>query len=111
MLIMVMLKPIQLTMVREVPLRCWSQFCATRVENKGESATTLKPHIRSVISAKRSCSKYIANGAAIQQVAEMRTLHRAIEIEPCFKESFPESTHAKPPIPMIINDHNELSST
>ena len=37
---MVMAKPIQFTMVKEVPLYWGGQVWATKVENKGESATT-----------------------------------------------------------------------
>jgi hypothetical protein len=36
-------KPIELTMVRAVPLDSSLAFCAMRVENKGESAITTKP--------------------------------------------------------------------
>ncbi len=40
---MVMVKPMQLTMVKAVPLTAAGAFCATRVENKGESAMTTIP--------------------------------------------------------------------
>ena len=42
-LTMVMEKPIQLTIVSEVPLASSATFCATRVENNGESAITTNP--------------------------------------------------------------------
>jgi len=40
---MVMEKPMQFTMVSEVPLDSSATFCATIVENKGESAITTSP--------------------------------------------------------------------
>ena len=40
---MVMAKPIQLTIVKDVPLDASGAFWATKVENKGESATTTIP--------------------------------------------------------------------
>lgn len=40
---MVMLKPIQFTMVKAVPLELAVAVFATRVENNGESAMTTKP--------------------------------------------------------------------
>ena len=43
MLIIVMEKPIQFTMVNAVPFNFGMAFCATRVENKGESAMTTIP--------------------------------------------------------------------
>ena len=43
MLIMVIEKPIQFTMVKAVPLNLGIAFCATSVENKGESAMTTIP--------------------------------------------------------------------
>ena len=45
MLMMVMANPIQFTMVNELPLIALGAFCATRVENKGESAITENPQI------------------------------------------------------------------
>ena len=38
-----MTKPIELTMVRTVPLFSATALLATKVENKGESATTVIP--------------------------------------------------------------------
>ena len=43
MLTMVIANPIQLTTVSEVPLDSTGAFCATNVENKGESAMTTNP--------------------------------------------------------------------
>ena len=45
MLAMVMAKPIDVTMVNAVPLFSDGADCATRVENCGESETTVNPHI------------------------------------------------------------------
>ncbi len=50
MLIMVIEKPIQLTMVSAVPFTSESALCATNVENKGESAMTTIPQIDKNIS-------------------------------------------------------------
>lgn len=43
MLTIVIEKPIQFTIVSAVPLDSAGAFCATKVENKGESAITTKP--------------------------------------------------------------------
>ena len=43
MLMMVMKKPIQLTIVRADPTKSFGAVCATRVENWGESPTTTIP--------------------------------------------------------------------
>ena len=40
---MVSVNPIQFTIVSAVPLLCGSVFCATKVENRGESAMTTIP--------------------------------------------------------------------
>ena len=45
MLIIVIEKPIQFTIVNAVPLSCGVVLFATRLENKGESAITLIPQI------------------------------------------------------------------
>lgn len=49
-----MTKPIELTMVRTVPLFSATALLATKVENKGESATTVMPqkhkNIRSIVT-------------------------------------------------------------
>ena len=43
MLTIVTANPMQFTIVREVPLDSSGAFCATRVENRGESAMTTNP--------------------------------------------------------------------
>lgn len=46
-----MAKPIELTIVNEVPLLLGSAFCAINVEYNGESATTLNPqNIKKIIN-------------------------------------------------------------
>src|SRR2546421_153878 len=47
MLTIVMANPAEVTMVSAVPLLSGGADCATRVENCGESATTVIPHITS----------------------------------------------------------------
>ena len=42
---MVIKNPRQFTIVREVPLDSSGECCATKVENNGESAITVKPQI------------------------------------------------------------------
>lgn len=50
---MVIKNPIQFTIVREVPLDSSGEFWATKVENNGESAITVKPHMnRKVMNRK-----------------------------------------------------------
>lgn len=46
MLMMVIPNPMQLTMVSEVPFESDGAFCATSVENIGESAVTANPQIK-----------------------------------------------------------------
>ena len=67
MLTMVMEKPMQLTMVNDVPLDCSGAFLAIKVENKGESATTVIPQkIKNEIRTKPEAAINI-RGERIQQ--------------------------------------------
>ena len=70
MLAMVMAKPIQVTIVRAVPFRSGSARCATRVEKRGESATTVKPQRRSRARKSGSGSRGKKSGTTRQQRPE-----------------------------------------
>ena len=47
--------PMQVTMVKAVPLISNGTDCAANVENCGESATTENPHIRRINKNKAGC--------------------------------------------------------
>ena len=49
---MVIKKPIQFTMVNAVPFSFEFEFCATKVENRGESAITTNPQKNKKITNK-----------------------------------------------------------
>lgn len=58
--------PIQFTMVREVPFDATGALCATRVENKGESAITTSPQKKRNASSKYKEFPINRSGEAIQ---------------------------------------------
>ena len=52
---MVIKKPIQFTMVNAVPFSFEFEFCATKVENRGESAITTNPQKNKKIEGVMQC--------------------------------------------------------
>ena len=67
MLIIVMANPIQFTMVKAVPLYFGIAFCATKFENKGESAMTTIPQKTKKLSRMNSELVKRINGNIKQQ--------------------------------------------
>ena len=59
-------------MVKAVPLRFSGAYCATNVENCGESGLTLKPQIKSSIKKKGNGSTY-NRGEIKQQSPDMKS--------------------------------------
>src|SRR5690606_26028676 len=98
---MVIAKPIELTMVRAVPRDSPSALFATRVENRGESATTTAPQRRRNIM--RSTAELWKNmrGESRQQIALIARAVAAVFLVPRFREIYPPATQATPPIAMI----------
>ena len=76
-----MAKPTELTSVSAVPFIFGAAFCATRVENKGESAITTRPQkIRKV--RKAGNEKDMVKGRSKQQTPEDASAITAIFFAP-----------------------------
>ena len=104
-LTMVMEKPIQLTIVSEVPLASSATFCATRVENNGESAITTNPQ-----KNKNAMSSGVAllskkNGDSKQQQQDKHKAMVAILFAPKRCDNKPPATQASAPQAMIKNEN------
>lgn len=100
-------KPIQFTMVSDVPRDSGYALCATRVENKGESAITTNPQknknaIRSVEDGVNRNS-----GEVRQQRQDSNKAMVAIRLAPNRCENTPLITHAIPPEAIIRKDNKE----
>ena len=108
MLIIVIENPIQLTMVNEVPLDSPGAFCATSVENRGESAITTNPQKkRNAISTERELLN--RNRGETQQHKQDKSKEMvAIFFTPNCWERYPLITHARPPEAMIMNDRRGI---
>lgn len=78
MLMMVMEKPMQVIIVINEPRMSAGAFCATRVENKGESATTENPQTNKKTISAGSDSWVMNTGERRQQQPEMPKAVRAI---------------------------------
>ena len=98
---MVMAKPMQLTIVKDVPLDASGAFWATKVENKGESATTTIPQ------KKRKINKIVMEfwdkkkGEIKQQIQEDDRAKVAIFLGLKRSENCPLNTQDKKPEAMI----------
>ena len=82
MLTIVILKPIQLTMVREVPLDSSGAFWAIKVENKGESAITVIPQINKKARSKTTEFENKNKGEAKQHMPDKSNDMIAIFLAP-----------------------------
>jgi hypothetical protein len=78
MLAIVKLNPMQLTMVRDVPLVLSSASAATRVENIGESAMTTIPQNEKNNSICSGCPADSTSGERRQQHPEANSAHLAV---------------------------------
>ena len=99
-------KPMQFTIVKDVPLDSSGAFCATKVENKGESAITTNPQKkRNKISSVTELLNN-NNGEAKQHRKESKSEMVASFFTLKVCESRPLITQASPPEAMIRNDSN-----
>ena len=101
---MVIENPMQVTIVNDVPLEASGAFCATNVENKGESAITTHPQKnRNPINTKEELFNN-NSGERIQQVPDTPNEIVAIFFAPKICEIDPLRTQARLPDPIIRND-------
>ena len=111
MLTIVTAKPMLLTIVSAVPFVSASVFCATRVENSGESAiTTIPQKIRKVISRGSEFTINIS-GDARQHNPDKNKAKAAVFLVPKDCDMYPPITQAGPPRPMMINDQIGIFSS
>lgn len=96
-------------MVRAVPLLWVGTFCATNVENIGESAVTTTPQniINASIIIENGCKNI--KGDKMQQMPDKESDRRAIWIGRNLSESIPPTAQDMPPIAMMTKDHNDRS--
>lgn len=102
-LIIVMAKPMELVMVKAVPLISAGMAWATNVENCGESATTAIPHTHNN-TKKTGNGKWKKSGESRQQPPEIINASEAVLALPILRERYPPPTQAIAPAPMIAND-------
>ena len=107
MLRIVIVKPIQFTIVKEVPRDTAGAFCATIVENKGESATTSIPQQTRKLSNTIEDPAAKTNGESRQQQPERARAPAAILRAPNRCDNIPPSTQATPPEAMMVKLHRE----
>jgi hypothetical protein len=101
---MVIEKPKQLTMVKAVPLSFTGAFCATNVENSGESAiTTIPQKIRKAIN-RYELEIRKARGTSKQHKQDNKRKRNAIFFTPNFSDKNPPNTQEMLPIPIIRKD-------
>ena len=105
---MVTENPIQFTTVSAVPLYSAGAFCATRVENNGESAMTTNPQkIKKANKRKKELDKK-TSGERRQHKPEQNKAEAAIFLVPHFWERYPPIIQANPPSPIIKKDHKGI---
>ena len=104
----VMAKPILVTMVIEVPLSSAMAFCATKVENSGESAITATLQISKNEIRIVSEGRTRINGDNKQHTQDTDNAIVATFFKPYFCEINPLPIQAKQPVPMTINESNGM---
>ena len=104
---MVIEKPIQFTMVSEVPLDSSATFCATNVENKGESAITTNPqkNKKEINSGIELLNKN--KGDNKQQQQDKSNVIVAIFFAPYFCDNKPLAMQAIAPQAIIKNEKRD----
>ena len=93
-------------MVSAVPFVVASVFCATKVENIGESAITTTPQNAKKPKNIELCAAK-NRGEARQQIPEASKAVSATFLLPHCCDRFPPTIHPKLPIPIIKNDQSE----
>lgn len=91
----------QFTMVSEVPLASSATFCATSVENKGESAMTTDPQTNKKISSAKVELPNKKNGDSKQHEQERNNAVVAIFFAAKRCDNKPLATQASEPHAMI----------
>ena len=96
--------PILFTIVMELPLDSSGALCATKVENKGESAITVIPHTNRKQMKRKAEFENRKNGETIQHKQDMDKDKMAIFFTPKYWETMPLKTQANPPEAIIKNE-------
>ena len=91
-----MLKPMQLTMVSEVPLDISGAFCATNVENKGESAITTTPQKNRKVNNNGTELTNKNNGDTKQHIQDNNKDAIAVLFTPRYCDRYPPANAASP---------------
>ena len=107
MLTIVMANPMLLTMVSEAPLEAGGALLAIRVENIGESATMVIPHIKRKTNKSGVVCVENTNGESKQQVQEINKAVVATFLGPVLNEIIPPKIQAIDPEAIIRKDTNE----
>ena len=92
-----MANPILFTIVSEAPMEAGGALCAISVENIGESAVIVIPHIKRKTKSNGVVCVENANGESKQHIQEMNKAVVATLLGPCFKEIIPPNTQAIAP--------------
>jgi len=102
-------KPIQFTIVNEVPLDSSATFCATSVEKSGESAITANPQKNKKTT--RAVEELLNKnkGESKQQQQDRNNAMVAIFFAPKRCERIPLAAQAKAPEAMIKKESKEIS--
>ena len=93
-------------MVKAVPLNSDSALLATRVENKGESATTTIPQKMRNPTKIEFDSIENNHGDRRQQIQENNKAINAVFFVPTFAAIVAPITQDNPPLPIMTNDQN-----
>ena len=101
--------PMQFTMVREVPFISSRAFCATNVENKGESAMTTIPQKKRNVMSTGAEGLNRKMGENRQHRQDRNNDIMAILFVPKCSESKPLITQAIPPVAITRKEKNEMS--
>lgn len=104
----VMAKPMLLTIVSAVPLVSGSVLCATRVENNGESAITTIPQKSRKANNSKSEFPLIISGETRQHKPDKNKAKAAVFLVPNDCDIYPPITLAGPPMAMIRNDQTGI---
>ncbi len=107
MLMIVIEKPIQFTIVNDEPLYAGTADCATKVENNGESAITTMLQKNKKAKNISGEAPYKNRGDNKQQHPESAKAVDAIFFAPNRLESIPLNMHENPPAAIIKKDKRE----
>src|SRR4051812_34982186 len=102
-----MANPILFTIVSEAPLEAAGALWAMSVENMGESATIVIPHIKRKIKSNGVVCVENTSGESKQQIQEINKAVVATLLGPCFNEIIPPKTQAIAPDAIIRKLINE----